>query len=235
MAPYSSNFLSSVLKPGTPRELVLNTFGTPLDESNAGVSRRCLTYSSLIAGRDLPDENHYVGFQVILSNDVVVGWVPVLTAEAPRGSFRPEPVDRERVAGLPAAASLSQSNALSLFVVSDTAPLRGRYVDTERFPKLGYVRETPDLSVKSVVSVTRRRSESGQPLVVIELTSKDAATLQQFTAANVHRRMLVMLGEQPIAAPYILVPIDTGSLVIQCRNQEEVNAVYRVLSRRVQR
>jgi hypothetical protein len=126
-----------------------------------------------------------------------------------------------------ALALCAETNALSFFVVSDTAIPGGRYIDTAEFPKLGYISNAPSyivtrlrkVSTNDVTEVSLLRSGGKVDAttkitrgVSITLFPDDTKAFADFTRQNVFRRILLMLGDQPLTAPRVLAPIETGDV-----------------------
>ena len=127
-------------------------------------------------------------------------------------------------------AFCAETNALRFFVVSDTPIPGGRYIDTPDFPKLGYISNAPSyivtrlrkVSTNDVRSVSVLRS-GGKTEVTTNITrgvsitmfSDDTKTFAEFTRQNVLQRVLLMLRDQPLTAPRVLAPIETGDVRLE--------------------
>jgi preprotein translocase subunit SecD len=121
-------------------------------------------------------------------------------------------------------ALCAETNALSFFVVSDTAILGGRYIDTAEFPKLGYISNAPsyvltrlrEVSTNDVteISIMDRKSVStnSSPAVVIRMFRTEGESFAEFTRQNIDRKVLLMLRDKPLLAPLVRAPIENGSI-----------------------
>src|SRR5205807_1224100 len=92
-----------------------------------------------------------------------------------------------------AQISTQDLGTLKFFVVSSQPTTNGHFVDTERFPKLGFVPPSPNLVVRKLKEVLLEKrgppeSEPGGRRVWsfgIQLTSEDATQLASLTATNI--------------------------------------------------
>lgn len=131
------------------------------------------------------------------------------------------------------------SPALKFFVVSSQPIANGHFVDTQLLPKLGFVSLSPDLAVsklKGVVVEQRQSSaaETGGRTVwsfTIQLTPQDATQLASFTATNISKQILITVCDEPVSAPTVRAPLETGSLVIECNDGPQVEAIKSQLAK----
>jgi hypothetical protein len=109
-----------------------------------------------------------------------------------------------------------QGDALRFYIVSDGPIAGGRYIDTPDCPKVGYVANTPNLTVTRLQSVTTNVTEGTfiESVIVIQLCAPDAKVLADLTRRNVGRRILISLGARPLVAPIVAVPIEDGDCAI---------------------
>jgi len=145
-------------------------------------------------------------------------------------------------AALAGEAIQNSTNSLNFFVVSDT-PLRGgRYVDTPEFPKLGYVSNSPSLVVSALrsvgtnsqTSIERFQGKEKQTVeTVLEITMEpaDAKKFAKLTGENVGRQVVIMLGQRPLLAPFVMQPIDTPTIAIRVGEKADFQSLERDLRR----
>jgi hypothetical protein len=134
--------------------------------------------------------------------------------------------------------SRSNTAPLELFVVSSTPVAGGRFIDTERLPKLGFIPPTPSLVITQLKDLTleERTSSNSENQVRsfwsfgVFLTEEDTARLKSVTAANVSKKLLVMVGNEPVTAPTITSPLETGSFAIDCAERPLMEAVQKQLA-----
>lgn len=125
------------------------------------------------------------------------------------------------------AANVGRSTSLKLFVVSSHPVEQGQFVDTEQLPKLGYISSKPELVIDRLKEVTleerRVRETDAQDRTVwvfkCLLDEQDAPRFKAMTTTNVLKRVLIMVGDEPIVAPTILAPVKDGRFEIECQDQ----------------
>lgn len=122
--------------------------------------------------------------------------------------------------------------SLRIYVISTDPIAEGRFIDTERFPKLGFIPPTPNLTISKLKKATvEEHTVSGAEdqrtawSFDIALTQDDAARLKSLTEANVLKNVLIMVGEEPVSAPKIMTPLENGTFVIECRERSLMEAV----------
>jgi hypothetical protein len=130
--------------------------------------------------------------------------------------------------GQPAA-----DRSLGFYIVSEEARPGLHLFDSATFPKLGYIGHKPDLSISRLEAVSigtyRDRSRivhsdgsaeqanEDRPALNIRLTDADAKSLEALTSAHRGSQMLLMLGDEPLFAPFIHMPINTQAFQITLR------------------
>jgi hypothetical protein len=120
---------------------------------------------------------------------------------------------------------------LTLYIVSTEKIDGGRYIDTPAFPKLGYIAATPDLIVTSIEQVGA--NEAGmvghmRPGVVVMLKQDDAEKFAALSQKAVFKKILFMLGDEPLTAPAIMTALDasqTRSLQLTVADKSEQKKV----------
>jgi hypothetical protein len=120
---------------------------------------------------------------------------------------------------------------LSFFILSERPITKGRRIDTDRFPNLGYIAETPDLSVTRILSVERLPEEGGQHRVLVELKEADRNALRELTAKNLGEKMVIMVGELPVMAPRINATMETREFLLSGQSKDDIEYVYSALSK----
>ena len=119
---------------------------------------------------------------------------------------------------------------LGIYVVSSEARAGWRRFDSGSFPNLGYIADQADLQVTRLQDVrvqdTLQRSttvlsdgssestEEWQPTLVIVLFQDDAVALGRLTSAHLGKRMLFLLGSEPLFAPMVRMKIDEPTMSI---------------------
>lgn len=119
---------------------------------------------------------------------------------------------------------------LNFYIVSGDKIDSGQFIDTTNFPKLGYIHATPDLAITELQSVETNVSQSvisgkkiDQLAVVIFMQQNDAKKFSTLTENAIGKKVLITLGDKPLIAPRIEMPINTPSLQISLGNQADQN------------
>jgi len=140
---------------------------------------------------------------------------------------------------------------LSFFVVVAEQIEGGRRIDTPDFPKLGFIRSTPDFAVTRLVSAvtnvmrttldaegTGEREESLLPGITITFLPADAERLADFKRQiSRGQSVLLVVGEKPVGAFFMPVPPETrypGAgqtpfLFLTLRSSGDVQSIVRQL------
>ena len=127
------------------------------------------------------------------------------------------------------SATDATNDSLSFYIVSAEKIDGGRYIDTLDFPKVGYIAAKPDLVIVRLVAVSETVTHSSivnidkdgkqtetplpdRPALDVKILPEDAQKFEALTKRAVGERVLLMLGDTPILAPTIHMPISTQSL-----------------------
>ena len=119
------------------------------------------------------------------------------------------------------------SNGLSYYEVSEKMVEGGRLIDTEDFPKIGYIRPTPEVVINSLQSVatntihtrlydqpTGAVEESSTVAVAITLFPDDARRVAELLRKNLGKHdLLLMLGDTPLGKTDSAMSADTPDSV----------------------
>jgi hypothetical protein len=118
---------------------------------------------------------------------------------------------------------------LAFYVVSPKKIEGGRFIDTKEFPKLGYIPAKPGLGITelSMVALTKRPGDRSP--ILITLKQKQVEQLANFTGRNVDRKILLMLGNEPLIAPRILEKIRTPVLQISVSDEKKQKQILQKL------
>ena len=124
---------------------------------------------------------------------------------------------------------------LKMFVVSATPVPGGMFIDTERFPKLGFVSGTPSFALRQIQSV---RIEEESPIekggqiewsISIVLLPEDQSMLESFTTTNRASTVMIQVGDTILSAPTIRQPIMAGAFTVTCSNRPSMMAAGKLL------
>ena len=143
-------------------------------------------------------------------------------------------------------AVTNPTNTLQFFVVSDDPVANGHYVNTPEFPKLGYIKNSPDLVIAHLQVVmldtaTRTIEYQGvvtnevRPAVLVRLFPDDAVRFAKLTADYVGQQILIASDTRPLMAPRVLSPIDSGKVQISLATEKEAQNTATELKKLIRR
>jgi preprotein translocase subunit SecD len=116
--------------------------------------------------------------------------------------------------------------ALTFYIVNETKIEGSRFIDSLDLPKVGYVGAMPDLTVTRLESVTHTTSAlSHTPALVVRMRPEDARKFTALTQRAIGKRVLMMLGERPLIAPFVREPIATKSIWITFNANDEIKEI----------
>jgi hypothetical protein len=118
------------------------------------------------------------------------------------------------------ADTVTTSNALCFFVVSEKPIGGGRYIDTPDFPKVGYISNSPGFVLTKLQKVWTNEVTLGTntvPTVTIKMFQTDGESFAAFTQQNINRKLLLVLRDKPLIAATVKAPIEAGSLELDGR------------------
>lgn len=126
---------------------------------------------------------------------------------------------------------------MKLFIVSTNAITGGRFIDTQQFPKLGFISSKANLEINRLKGVTVEEQMFGSPgnadqkvwTLTFHLSETDAPRFESFTGDNVDKRFLIMLADEPLFSASILEPIPGGNFRFESTNQTAIEAVKKQL------
>lgn len=122
---------------------------------------------------------------------------------------------------------------LKFYLVSDVPIANGKQIDTSQFPKLGYIPDSPNITAKRLKDLALDEVAIPQASnttitnwqFTVWLTPAAAAGLASLTKSNVGKTVLLTVGDVPVMAPFIREPLETGSFIIQCKEQPLMETV----------
>lgn len=208
---FTQEDVGKAITAGMSREMLEKRFGKASLETKEQNDVICLMY---LEPEQASSSRHYEfsGFQVFLQADHVIRWLPIHSSTV----LRNETIERTSAR----SRTTDKIQPISVFALSDKAFQGGVYIDTPRFPKLGYINSgTPEMTITRIASLEEQdgsQVKDGTQVVVkylnIVLTEKDAEALRSLTANHQGRRILVQIGNVPVSAPRVAGPLDTGRL-----------------------
>lgn len=223
--------LRMALVPGMPTNDLVTKFGLPQREEKSG-GGLVWRYGTKPFPADEEMRGTYVIAVVIgVTNGNVSRW-GCEYVEQPTGETV---ADREV---LLSTKSNSPSTSVKFFVLSSNPVEKGKFIDTERLPKLGFISAEPDLAIgkfREVVLEERKsigQNSQGSSIWVFScrLEDGDAAKLKIVTTANVNRQFLIMVGDEPVVAATIMAPLETGSFDLECQDRPQMESIKKQLA-----
>jgi hypothetical protein len=126
-------------------------------------------------------------------------------------------------------ASGSNACVLGFYRVHSEPIEGGRHFDTDQFPKLGYVRQTPDLIIEKVSEVTLEEILLSDENIrnwtfAVRLADDERRKLETFTRAHLDQTVLLMINGKPAMSTTILMPI-SSDLALNFTNEADVQQV----------
>ncbi|HEY5910977.1 MAG TPA: hypothetical protein VJA21_10285 [Verrucomicrobiae bacterium] len=128
----------------------------------------------------------------------------------------------------------------------------GRFFSATNFPDLGYIALKPDLVVTNLAEVYPARAANFSimvdpstknqttvprkvfPSLTVQLIPEDGKKFTALTEKALDRRLLIMLGSNVLAAPEILIPIETSGFSVDFTNATEMKKAEDDLKKLVQ-
>jgi hypothetical protein len=107
------------------------------------------------------------------------------------------------------------SNYLCFFVVRETPVAGARYVDLPKFPRLGFIKDEPDLIITNLISVKAGtitiygKTEVEDPVIDLGLSPNDGEGIKWLMRRNVNQPILATYEGRLLAAPVAMPLFDT--------------------------
>lgn len=117
---------------------------------------------------------------------------------------------------------------LSFYTLSTTKLEGGQFLDTEHYPKLGYIAATPELILSHLESVTPEATPaegSKAPVIQVRLTPEGTKQLTDFTQRALHKTIVIRLGETILMAPKVNEAITSPDLGITLRESPNMKSI----------
>jgi hypothetical protein len=226
----STDDVRRLLIPTLETTKIVEVLGEPCWKEDLGNGQQVWHFSlPPFPADDAMQGSSVVGVAVAITNGRVASWGCIYVSSAN------EAVSRERTV-LAGNKGEADSPTLQFFLVSSDPINDGRFIDTERFPKLGFVARTPTLAIRRLKEVTleervlsQGRSRTNWSFGIF-LAEEDGAKLKAITATNVSKKLLIMLGDEPVSAPTIRAPLENGRVMIECDDRSLMESVKKHLA-----
>ena len=222
--------LHQLLIPGLETDKIREVLGEPHWKEDSGNGQQMWHFSLPPFPADgAMQGSSIIGVMVGITNGRLANWGGAYTGSANDGVSRRQTV-------LAGNKGQADSPTLQFFLVSTDPIGDGRFIDTERLPKLGFVARSPTLSIRRLKEVTldervlsQERSRTNWSFGIF-LTQEDGAKLKAITATNISKKLLIVIGAEPVSAPTIMAPLVTGSLEIDCDDRSLMESVKQQLA-----
>jgi len=143
----------------------------------------------------------------------------------------------------------SHQSSLAFYVVHEKTVEGGRFIDTKQFPKLGFIGQRPDLALTEVEAVTGARtgtivmdkgkavglSENHENALRVTLRPEDGRKFEELTRKNIGSRIVLMLGETPLIAPFVMEATTSPDIQITFPTAHDMQKVEQELRRLVKK
>ncbi len=227
---YTEENLRKLIQVGMSKEAVTDILGQPRRVTTIEPGYVCFDYSFFPEDARGPRKFVVTGTTVHLRDDKVVRQQLMYGTV---GGYRESDT---HLAVEPQGAAAGSTNAppqLTFWAVSGSRIEGGRYIDTDHFPKLGFIPKDPALKVSHLKAVYQGRevwaNEQNQavtnPVLNLEFAAEDVEAFSRLTTQDVGKQMLFMVDDVPVYNSRIFMPITMGRIQITCRDQREFQLV----------
>ena len=125
--------------------------------------------------------------------------------------------------------------ALAFYVVSPEKIEGGRFIDTKAFPKLGHIAAKPGLVITQLKEARLIKRAGDRPNILITLQDNQVQQLADFTGKHVGKKILLMLGNEPLIAPRVVEKIRTPALQISLSEEKKRTRILKALKQLVEK
>ncbi len=224
--------LRRILIPGMPTNEIIVALGQPGWVQDLGKDSQMWDIGLRpFAENEAAQGNHplyVIGVSIGITNGHLANWGYIF------GSIPNDRVmQKENI--LYQGKTLLDSADLKFFVVSNTPVPDGRLIDTDHFPKLGFIGGSPTLKIRGLkeLILKERVFSEGQGrtnwFLSIVLNSEDAPQLEAITETNISMKVLIMIGNEFISAPRITVPVATGRFDVDFEDRSLMESMRKQL------
>jgi len=197
--------LEQLVHPGMRYSELVKAVGKPSFE-DAQNELKVLTYIAPVSNVP-PRRDGWAGFEVVLRDEKVLKWMPIL-AGVPGGSAQPPSPSAET-----SVVAREEKIPLKVFVVSDGQVADGRQIEIPLAGQIGQISKMPQMIITNLVSL-EPLGEPSNPGFVIQLQASDAKALEKLTSENVGKHLALVFGSRIVAAPLVTQPLSTGKIIL---------------------
>ena len=124
---------------------------------------------------------------------------------------------------------------LAFYAVSPQEIERGRFIDTKEFPKLGYIAAKPGLVIAQLKEARLIKRATDRPNILITLQDKQVDQLEDFTGKNVGKKILLLLGKEPLIAPRVVEKFRAPALQISLSENKKRTRILKALKQLIEK
>jgi hypothetical protein len=210
-------YLQPLLHIGEPLTNIIARFGPPIDKSETP-AKELVLYFMFRDNEEKAIAAEVGGFTGFFTNNVLTSWEPIYETwdlKCLKSTVKHPPV------------SFHSDKAILSFNLVSQEPKDGWiYIDDTKFPKLGYINKSPDLSVFTGQYTVYESADKSKGQISFDITPADGEKLKALTTGNVGQKMAILSGSQIVTAASINTPISTGKFQLDLPNPSFSNVVH---------
>jgi hypothetical protein len=220
----AEDYLRPLLHAGESEANLVSRFGPPAFRSGTPTNGVCLTFY-LPDGSNAEKIAAICGFEAFFVSNRLSSWLPIYVS-SPTESTQYTSKTPDRTRQLPSGPDQA---LLSFHLVSPEQRSGTTFVDSHKFPSLGYMSTSPDVVIRSgYYTVHTSANEPNKCEVEFLLSDEDSQKLGVLTGGNVGKRVAMLVGSNIVAAPYVASPILSGRVALELPKAEG-EALFRQL------
>jgi len=223
--------VSNVVKKGVSREAVIKAFGEPPFGGEKISNLEFADIYPMEMPKRLADfKDGFAGFQVRYLSNRVESWSPIVSNPIVLTTNK---TPFESIKGV---GNIKDIAFHVVYDMNDPSP-GWRYIDTTAFPHLGSIRTNADFVTQNIplVEMTEANlvpSSAGRQFdITIYLADSQTNTFANLMTRYSGKKLVMMVDNEPIAAPYILEPITDGRVSLSFRGRNQAEEVIKRLSK----
>jgi hypothetical protein len=199
-------YLQPFFRVGESVTNVIADFGEPSDQYRTGSGELSMDF-------DFADDNSQAhaagvgGFTAFFRDNKLLHWEPIYRSAA--SDFTNQKIIENNF------MFNSDHTVIAFDLVSEVQRPQMTYVNTTRFPSLGYIPEVPDVAVRSGHYTTYDEPASSLRTIRITLSQADADSLNAITSKNIGKKLAVLANSQVVMVANLHFPLSGGDLIVR--------------------
>ncbi len=236
LAIKSMTDLRQLLPLGLMTNAIFTRLGLPDRTEEAQEGRVDWTYSLLpFPAENMRPETYVIGVTLTITNGYLAWWGCAYAS--PHGATIAHEQVHPNGSNRPSLPNNQDRPLLEFFIISTNPIAGGRLIDTEPFPKLGFISSKANLEISNLKGVTfeertipsSRSSVQTVWTLTFHLSETDASRFESLTADNIDKSFLMMVADEPLFSASIREPIPGGNFRFESTNQAVIEAVKKQL------